>query len=264
MLNRIGFRRFHFTLRSKGMRCVTSGSGAGTPKRTLLRRIGKLVALIITFWGATFAASLLGHWLNLSVLAGAVLGQVVLLAVCLAFALLDGDGVRSLGLTGAWRGYDPALIGGFLLVYLFGQTASGVALQQTGWMEVKDKPILELLRDISAYGGVKGTLVSLGLALQAGVGEELLFRGYLISRLERLGLGAAGTVLLSALCFGLIHWPGYGLAPALLKAFWWGLPTGLFFWYRRNLAPLIVAHTTLDFAMFNLGAFLIRLNPNLM
>ncbi len=81
------------------------------------------------------------------------------------------------------------------------------------------------------------------LSLLAGVGEELLFRGFLHLWLaDWLGIPAA--VLLTATLFGLVHWvtPMYALIAGLM-----GLLLSMSLLYTDNLLVAILIHGLYDF-----------------
>lgn len=88
-------------------------------------------------------------------------------------------------------------------------------------------------------------------AIRAGVLEEVILNGYLLGRLEKIGLGPWTAITLSALLRGSYHlYQGFGpfLGNVLM-----GL---LFGWvYRKygRVAPLVVAHALVDIAAFTLG-----------
>lgn len=92
------------------------------------------------------------------------------------------------------------------------------------------------------------------LAILAGVGEELLFRGFLQPVLSR-PLGPVGGLLVASAIFGLVHWitPFYALFAALL-----GLYLGLLFIVTESLLAAAVAHAVYDFvalALYLRGAY---------
>ena len=77
--------------------------------------------------------------------------------------------------------------------------------------------------------------------LAAPICEEILFRGFLVTYLER----ALGNTWLAAVAsvaaFALIHVPRWGLAAVPVMAAWALVPTALFVW-RRNLAAPMAYH----------------------
>lgn len=95
-------------------------------------------------------------------------------------------------------------------------------------------------------------LFVVGIPVSAGFCEELIWRGYVITRLEARGRGRWMVILLSAVFFALIHsplhWP---------FTFLFGIVTGYYYVRERNLIPLMIAHAIVDFWSF--GWFLLRL-----
>lgn len=108
--------------------------------------------------------------------------------------------------------------------------------------------------DLSTFANLRGNSIELAKMLliawtTAAIGEELLFRGFLLARLETsLGdrrMFTALAVVLQAALFGVAH--AYlgprGMASAALV----GLIYGTWFMLRgRNLWPLIIAHGLTD------------------
>jgi membrane protease YdiL (CAAX protease family) len=82
--------------------------------------------------------------------------------------------------------------------------------------------------------------------ISAGFGEEMFFRGFLISRLQTsfngIKFASAISVLLAALLFGYVHFYYQGLA-GLVNAGVIGVIFGVYFLiFKRNLWPLVIAH----------------------
>jgi membrane protease YdiL (CAAX protease family) len=227
------------------------------------KRVGWLIAMAVSFVVVWLATGQLAGWLHLPPLWGAALLQLSILVVFIIFAFADGDGMHSFGLTNAWKGYDAGIIVGVIAVHVLGSLLTAQVLEKMGLIKMDGTAAAHLLKAFGDYDAGTFLLIALLLAVMAGVGEELLFRGYLITRLEKLGIGAWGSILISALIFGLVHWPGYGLPLALSKAVWFGIPTGIAFWYRRNLGPLIVAHALVDFLGFTFAFVIAKYAPHL-
>ncbi|MGO4385018.1 CPBP family intramembrane glutamic endopeptidase [Specibacter sp. RAF43] len=88
-------------------------------------------------------------------------------------------------------------------------------------------------------------------AIRHGVVEEVIMVGYLLDRLERIGLAPIAAILASSLLRGSYHlYQGFG---PFIGNFLLGL---LFCWvYKKcgRVAPLVVAHALVDIAAFTLG-----------
>lgn len=88
-------------------------------------------------------------------------------------------------------------------------------------------------------------------AIHNGLLEEVVMVGWLLDRLERIGLAPLAAVLLSSLIRGSYHlYQGFG---PFVGNFVMGL---LFCWlYKRygRVMPLVVAHSLVDIAAFTLG-----------
>ena len=108
--------------------------------------------------------------------------------------------------------------------------------------------------DMSGYAYLSGNLPMLFLVLaavyiNASFGEEVIYRGFLITRIAELGSGSKRAwwlgVLISSLIFGLIH-SDWALVGIVQMAFM-GLALGVsYLAVRRNLWVTILAHGYLD------------------
>jgi membrane protease YdiL (CAAX protease family) len=94
--------------------------------------------------------------------------------------------------------------------------------------------------------------VLLVLAIAVGFSEELVARGYLIPRLERLLRSTWASVLVSAAVFGLLHWRSGVLT--VCHAFLGGIVYGIAFAWTRRLWPVAIAHAMYDFSAMLYGA----------
>lgn len=88
--------------------------------------------------------------------------------------------------------------------------------------------------------------LTFGMLLVA-VSEEIIFRGWLMNFL-REKFSALAVCLISLLVFAGAHW-GSGLHSVIIAFFWGILPT-IYFWRKRSIYPLLVAHFTLDFLVY--------------
>jgi membrane protease YdiL (CAAX protease family) len=207
--------------------------------------------MVAGFFVMNAIAHAISRRLHLAPLISASVVQLAIFLVAVIFALADGGGFRSLGVFTRWKPYDFAAVPGVIIVHVVGSIITYVLMAGTGTMSPDSMDVMSLFKE---FGHLSfGQFAAIGglLALQAGIGEELLFRGYLITRLERLGLGAFWCIVLSGMIFGLIHVPsGYGWIASISKGIWFGIPTGVYFWYRRNLGPLMAGHALMDFLGF--------------
>jgi membrane protease YdiL (CAAX protease family) len=111
--------------------------------------------------------------------------------------------------------------------------------------------------DLSGYNYLEGNVVLLLVAL-AGVyvvsslGEEIVYRGFLLTRLEEMGGGGRWArwvaVVVSSIAFGLAHfaWGPVGIVQTTFM----GLALALaFLVVKRNLWILVLAHMYMDTAL---------------
>lgn len=82
-------------------------------------------------------------------------------------------------------------------------------------------------------------------SVTAGFVEELLFRGYLLSRMELLFKSPVAAIFLSSIFFGLMHF-GYGTAYQLIGTFIIGLGFAFYYWQFRNIKVVIFCHCLWD------------------
>jgi membrane protease YdiL (CAAX protease family) len=82
-------------------------------------------------------------------------------------------------------------------------------------------------------------------SITAGVTEELIFRGYLIPRLEILLKNTPTAILLSSILFGLIHY-SYGTIIQIIGPIFIGLVFALHYKKYKNIKILIMCHFLWD------------------
>lgn len=223
-------------------------------------RLAWLVGLAIAVAAASLGVGHIVNLLGLSMLGSAAAGQVALLSVALLFALLDGGGFRNLGFPGVWRSYDAAIVAALVGIQLAGSVLTTLLTVPLG-VNPQEEQVYELLKAFGNYDTATFLVIALALALQSGITEELLFRGYVVTRLEQAGFRAWTCIVVSALVFGLAHWPGYGFWPSISKALWLGIPSAAFFWYRRSLGQLMVAHAAINFIGFMTAHLIQKVAP---
>src|SRR3569833_1075380 len=82
--------------------------------------------------------------------------------------------------------------------------------------------------------------------LTAGITEELIFRGYIMTRLSLLFRNNYMPVILSAVAFSALHY-GYKSLHELIFAFLIGILFCAYYQKYRNIKVLIAAHFMIDF-----------------
>ena len=150
-----------------------------------------------------------------------------------------------LGLGWGKTPYDPVAIGIiFAFLALYGVDLVGEIGNQDRQVETRKK-----FRELG-FLPVTGTqyLHFLFLCVCAGVGEEIVYRGFMITYLrDVLGTdtwAVVVTLLLPALSFGLAHL--YQGMHAVAKIIAMALLFGFFFYRTGSLWPLILLHTAID------------------
>ncbi len=159
-------------------------------------------------------------------------------------------GLRNPGRWKSWALLLPQIVLGVVVILGVGAGTAflgdTLGLWQTGALPdgVEDR-----------WGNIRGNLpvYLLWLALawvSAGFGEELFFRGFMVSRAERVTKGLPFAlflaVLIPAAIFGIAHFYYQGLRGLIVTGLI-GLSLGtLYLLYKRNLWPLIVAHGLVD------------------
>jgi len=110
-------------------------------------------------------------------------------------------------------------------------------------------PIKQEVLESVAHFYCSNKLLLLFGCITAGVVEELIFRGYLMPRLEILFKKGWLVITLSSLLFGLAHISNLSIAgiitPTLI-----GLIFSFHYYRYRNIASLMFAHFLIDFASF--------------
>ncbi|WP_300555102.1 CPBP family intramembrane glutamic endopeptidase [Maricaulis sp.] len=159
-------------------------------------------------------------------------------------------GLRNPGRWKSWALLLPQIVLGVVVILGVGAGTAflgdTLGLWQTGALPdgVEDR-----------WGNIRGNLpvylLWLALAwISAGFGEELFFRGFMVSRAERVTKGLPFAlflaVLIPAAIFGIAHFYYQGLRGLIVTGLI-GLSLGtLYLLYKRNLWPLIVAHGLVD------------------
>jgi len=102
---------------------------------------------------------------------------------------------------------------------------------------------LEMIRLFTAPAMTTAIPLILGLSLTAGIVEEMVFRGYLQTMLER-SYGIAISLGVTAFFFALLHFlPSILLIPYMLVS----LAFSYVAYRSRSIVPGIIAHAGFDF-----------------
>lgn len=181
-----------------------------------------------------------GYWLYGYVL---IQGSFALAAIGIVLAL-DREGPRSVGLT------FKSLIGEILAA----GTALGVIyiiqfLIALAVLHVSPKTMEELAEHRKEVAELFPRLPLLWIALFAlfvGFYEEVLFRGFLITRLKFIVRNIWAALIISSLLFGVIH--SYQDLLAMVQISIIAVIMGGLFILRGNLTAPILVHTVFDFA----------------
>ena len=213
----------------------------------------QFVTVILAWILASIPPVLVFGETNTGILLSTFMGMAVGLLV--AWAWLQADGA----LGAAWNLRKPdnpgaaaglALAATVAIIAIF--MTSGIVLDALGLERANVELVMQFVTESPVSLALWIVLIAW---LSAGLGEELLWRGFLLDRLMRLP-GIQGriwvAVLLQAAVFALPHLY-QGLGGALIT----GVIGILFGWMRIaarwNLWPLIIAHAAVDTIMMGLG-----------
>ncbi len=174
---------------------------------------------------------------------GALLLGLALLVIIVW--LLCGRTLTELGLRWAAPPYDSVAVG--LLLAFIGLYAVDL-YQEVGDTDRQARTRLTFRRLGFLPATATEYLHFLFLCVAAGVGEEIVYRGFLITYLTEVvgqtGWAAAVALTVPALSFGLAHL--YQGRAAVVKIIAMALLFGFFFLRSGSLWPLILLHTAID------------------
>ncbi|MGB6603033.1 MAG: CPBP family intramembrane glutamic endopeptidase [Steroidobacteraceae bacterium] len=220
-------------------------------KNPRLNAVSALVVFILLYCAAGAGTHFLGGFLHGYLHLQGVRQRAALtlsMSVLLLWAMflivylilrLRGQTLESIGWRGAapWRGWLAAIV---LLILYAGLTLAG---------PLRNAPYLS---DWSLFR----VITALAAGLSAGICEETIFRGFLMTQSRDAGLPVVGQILLSGLLFGLAHagWgglTGHVSMAALVGSVGTTFVLGVLFavvyvMSRRSLLPVVVAHAGID------------------
>lgn len=203
----------------------------------LLRAMGECAAVIAAaFAGMVFFA------VSVSTYAAAV-GMLAGAALALFFIRLGGEDVSGFGVRAAPFGRSV------LIVALLVAFAVGLFIYAEPWLEAQFGPV-----DLSAFAPIEAnpSLFLLMLAVSwtgAAIGEEVVYRGFVMTRLaQAFSFSAAGwlaALLIQTAIFAGFH--AYQGATGMIEVFIYGLILGLAYLVGgRSLWPVVIAHGLVD------------------
>jgi membrane protease YdiL (CAAX protease family) len=111
------------------------------------------------------------------------------------------------------------------------------------WMKASEEAAANQIGFMLKRNKVQDLLLNLVLvAVFAGVGEELFFRGVLQRLFIKFFKNPWAGILVTAFIFSAIHLQFYGFIPRFIL----GILLGLLYWYSGSLWPAIIAHFVYD------------------
>ena len=120
-------------------------------------------------------------------------------------------------------------------------TAAGVALMVAGrLLDLPESPLVDFL--IPRNGGDR--IAFTGLSLTAGIGEEIVFRSFLIGALLQAGASVAAAATVSVVAFAVSH--AYQGVVGVIRVALLGVVLTAPFLLTGSVYPSVVAHAALD------------------
>ena len=124
------------------------------------------------------------------------------------------------------------------------------------WMKTSEEAAMKQIQFMLKTHSVRQLLLNLlFIAVFAGVGEELFFRGVLQRIFIKLFRNPWCGIIAAAFIFSAIHFQFYGFIPRFIL----GILLGLIYWYSGSIWPAIIAH----FAYDAFAVIMIYFNPEL-
>lgn len=124
------------------------------------------------------------------------------------------------------------------------------------WMKASEESAAKQIEFLLKRHNIQDLLFNLlFVAVFAGVGEELFFRGVLQRLFIKIFKNPWAGILVTAFIFSAFHFQFYGFIPRFIL----GILLGLIYWYSGSLWPAIIAH----FAYDAFAVIMIYFNPAL-
>ncbi len=223
---------------------TTKETRADAPKESWGRLIGNVLIVLAVIGGFTFVSFTVAgvlHWLarpesRVAVfLVGSIIGEWAGFGVLMLLGKRHNFSLRDLG----W-GQKTNLAGiglGLLVAVIY------CAITATN---------PEVRSHLLQWSSLK--LLALAAALTAGIVEETIFRGYIITTLARMEQRVLTQVLVSGLIFALAHIYGFASPTAYLISLGYTILLGIalaivYLVGRRSLTPVMLSHFLIDAAI---------------
>jgi uncharacterized protein len=133
--------------------------------------------------------------------------------------------------------YISSIVVLFLVLF-----ADGIIAHIPYWLGLREKNVMMHKMDQSMR---EYPVLLVFTAFTAGITEEFIFRGYMISRLSLLFRNKYLPIVISALLFAAIHL-GYKSAGELIFTFLFGIIFGYHYQKYRNIKVLMIVHFLWD------------------
>lgn len=215
-------------------------AGPQGPRRRQLIEVLVFLSLIVPGQILTVFAGQ-PETLGFDLLAWAViLRDLSLVALIFFFLARNGERARDIGVSATRARTEVAL--GVLLFLPF--TVLGGALEKALQSAGFSAPARPLPAIFAPHGGAEMALAGL-LVIVVAVTEEIIFRGYLITRFRNLTNRPGVGLVLAAVVFALGH--GYEGSSGMITVGVMGLVFGLLYLWRGTLVAAMTLHFLQDF-----------------
>ncbi|HRH48638.1 MAG TPA: CPBP family intramembrane metalloprotease [Panacibacter sp.] len=136
-----------------------------------------------------------------------------------------------------------------IVISLIMSAIVGITLKITGLSSEKSQSMTRMIHVFSE----RKWLIYFAV-FTAGIMEELMFRVYLLSRLELIFKNKYLPVIISSVLFGLIHF-GYGTVQNIVLPIFMGVLFSLYYIRYRNIKVLIITHFLWDLILVSASVY---------
>ncbi|WP_129057257.1 MULTISPECIES: CPBP family intramembrane glutamic endopeptidase [unclassified Chryseobacterium] len=140
-----------------------------------------------------------------------------------------------------------------ILILYFICTIGGVILNAVFMYFIQEKPSDKLFELTSIFKN--NYFLIIFTCITAGAVEELLMRGYIQPRVEKIYNSPVAGILISAILFGILH-STYGTVGQVIIPFFIGLVFAIFYKLYSNIKILIICHFMIDFVSMMIMNFI--------